>query len=720
MKPPVAGQFKFLTPPRGDESMLDVCADLIADAKAGRNGFDADDLCSACQMCDDHARDVKLYQETQPGAVPSLLSMSLVAVLALYTAELAGLSPYSGCNDALRSADRSKCKPYVKFIWFLMHAMAKCDPYVGGNVYRGVKADLRAQYPNEREVTWFQFSSCTCDIQVEQSEQFCGSTGTRTLFSIELTTGRARVITKFSLVPSEAEVLLPPNSRFKVVSQFDAGNGLVIIQLKELPSRDPIIQFDAPTATAALVALGGSAIMSPPAPAAAADSPTAATLFPSSDLSYLTIVDVAFLFQNIDPNFAKYWEAAKRHNFNGHVLAAASDDDLSELLREMYVSVSDRVRIKAAVQIWRGDPTKALRVLDIERQRTAAAEEERRRRAVEAASEAQRLRDAFAAAQAAEVEHWRAAADEEEERRIAAEARRRRDAEAAAAAAEAERRRAADEKRRLAAEMEADEAAIKIYNDALAALSRAQEALRTAQVACERYDAAARLVKWDSHFIAKHENRCALGGTRHTAVSRAEGRCSNDKGKAVTVDERCRIRPINNMNGRQHCMGIFFSASLQENILAFETATLRDEWVSKLTDSPAAVAAVITAQQRVEFLLPSKHLALLRKEERKVAAKAAAEAERQAAAAAAAEAERQADRDFRERQNWEHDLSRLLNIQHPDIDDFLLRVLFTELPSQLDRAAPSAKVNQRHQHKPPTPIDRTRKCPFLIRCFYSK
>jgi hypothetical protein len=79
---------------------------------------------------------------------------------------------------------------------------------------------------------------------LEQSEQICGSSGTRTLFAIELTTGRARIITKFSLVPSEAEVLLPPNSRFKVVGQLDAGSGLVVIQLKELSSNDPIIKFD--------------------------------------------------------------------------------------------------------------------------------------------------------------------------------------------------------------------------------------------------------------------------------------------------------------------------------------------------------------------------------------------------------------------------------------------------------------------------------------------
>ena len=90
-------------------------------------------------------------------------------------------------------------------------------------------------------------------------------------------------------------------------------------------------------------------------------------------------------------------------------------------------------------------------------------------------------------------------------------------------------------------------------------------------------------MKWDSHFIAKHENRCAVGGNRQTAVSRAEGRSSDDKGKVATIDERSRIRPINNMDGRQHCMGMFFGASLQEEVLAFESTALRDEWVSKLT-----------------------------------------------------------------------------------------------------------------------------------------
>lgn len=68
---------------------------------------------------------------------------------------------------------------------------------------------------------------------------------------------RARIITKFSPVPSEAKVHLP-NSRFTVLGQLDAGNGLIIIALKELPSRDPINELRRLPAFATAAALPAS------------------------------------------------------------------------------------------------------------------------------------------------------------------------------------------------------------------------------------------------------------------------------------------------------------------------------------------------------------------------------------------------------------------------------------------------------------------------------
>jgi len=351
MKPPLTGLFNSCTPPRGDESMVDVCAGAIADARAGLNGINADELSRACKMCDAHGRDVKLFQETQPGAVASKLTPSLVAALALYTAELhVGESPYGVCNGALRAADRGKCKPFVPFIWHVIHAMAKCDRYEGTQVFRGVKADLSAQYPKDREVTWFQFSSCTCDIQVEQSEQFCGSSGTRTLFSIELTTGRARIITKFSLVPSEAEVLLPPNSRFKVVSQFDAGNGLIIIQLKELPPNDPIIHFDAvPSVTSALFSSFSLSVpaLSPSAVGGAGGHLASAALDPELEVLADSLVALKVGVQKACASFA----AALGHEgiMSMEDLCFLSDAQARELLARAGMKEVQQMKVMQAI-----------------------------------------------------------------------------------------------------------------------------------------------------------------------------------------------------------------------------------------------------------------------------------------------------------------------------------------------------------------------------------
>jgi hypothetical protein len=103
----------------------------------------------------------------------------------------------------------------------------------------------------------------------------------------------------------------------------------------------------------------------------------------------------------------------------------------------------------------------------------------------------------------------------------------------------------------------------------------------TAVVACERYDAAARFLKWDHHFIAKHGSCCALAGTEDTAIRRAERRLSDEKGKVLMIDDCCRVRPINHHDGRQFALGVS-CGSHPDFVVAFENAALRDTWVSML------------------------------------------------------------------------------------------------------------------------------------------
>ena len=96
----------------------------------------------------------------------------------------------------------------------------------------------------DREFTWHGFCSTTKTIEVLSNPLFCGETGSRTIFVIQLTQGQAREITRYSLVPCEGEVLLPPGCRFVVRSVLPQGE-LTIIQIEELPSDEWILDLRA-------------------------------------------------------------------------------------------------------------------------------------------------------------------------------------------------------------------------------------------------------------------------------------------------------------------------------------------------------------------------------------------------------------------------------------------------------------------------------------------
>jgi hypothetical protein len=106
-------------------------------------------------------------------------------------------------------------------------------------VYRGVKLDLSAQYPKGSTVTWWGFSSCTTLVEVLSNERFLGTSGTRTLFNIECHS--AKSVKQYSFYPDEEEVLLPPARQFQVMGCLNQGNGLHIIQLKEIQPKFPLI-----------------------------------------------------------------------------------------------------------------------------------------------------------------------------------------------------------------------------------------------------------------------------------------------------------------------------------------------------------------------------------------------------------------------------------------------------------------------------------------------
>ena len=196
------------------------------------------DILEFAEITRETAEDALQYGSLQGDPLP----VDGIAFIMTYSAEATHPPLYKDMNDKCYDIDRSKIKPYGQFIVATVKHMAAIEPYPNDTVFRGVKADLRSDYPKGRKVTWHGFCSTTKSAEVLSREEFCGQSGKRTIFAIKLTQGQAREITRYSLVASEDEVLLPPGCRFEVESVLPQGD-LTIIQMRELPSREWIVDL---------------------------------------------------------------------------------------------------------------------------------------------------------------------------------------------------------------------------------------------------------------------------------------------------------------------------------------------------------------------------------------------------------------------------------------------------------------------------------------------
>ena len=176
------------------------------------------------------------------------LDVDGIAFMMKYSAEDSIPPMYADMNEKAYDSDRGKIAPYGPCMVGIVKHMKKIEPYGNHTVFRGVKVDLRDHYPEGRKVTWHGFCSTTKSLKVLENPMFCGVTGKRTIFTIALTQGQARDISRYSLVASEDEVLLPPGCRFIVESSLPQGD-LTLVQLREIESKEWIEDIRVTTAS---------------------------------------------------------------------------------------------------------------------------------------------------------------------------------------------------------------------------------------------------------------------------------------------------------------------------------------------------------------------------------------------------------------------------------------------------------------------------------------
>ena len=172
--------------------------------------------------------------------LPNGVTPDMAAAINIYTQD----SPlYKMLNKLLRDRNGPELIPLFPYLRLLLSALHKM-PLTPMDVYRGVKghkAEIMAQYTEGRPFVWWSLTSTTSSVKALQSEQFLGTSGDRTKFVIN---ARSIVnISRFSAHPKEDERLILPGTEFIVKGVLDLGNGLHEIQVKELYSNEPHIDF---------------------------------------------------------------------------------------------------------------------------------------------------------------------------------------------------------------------------------------------------------------------------------------------------------------------------------------------------------------------------------------------------------------------------------------------------------------------------------------------
>jgi len=176
------------------------------------------------------------------------LTIDESASIMLYSMEWTPIehSFYRILNATLRSEKRQNLKPWFRYLRLFIFALSKLKS-VSGTIYRGVKMDLRHDYPVNKEFIWWGFSSCTTSIHVLENDGYLGRSGTRTLFMIEC--DDAKDIRNHSMFSFEDEVLLLAARKFKVTACLNCGNNLYMIQLKEIQPKFPLLAYSSSVQT---------------------------------------------------------------------------------------------------------------------------------------------------------------------------------------------------------------------------------------------------------------------------------------------------------------------------------------------------------------------------------------------------------------------------------------------------------------------------------------
>ncbi|UJR11516.1 hypothetical protein I4U23_015697 [Adineta vaga] len=206
------------------------------------DGYEQEPLVSLEQACQplEHLFDVNelkqniIIAKMNSTQAEDQLSIDESASIYLYTLEwkIHQNSLYAILNRTLRMIDRNKLRPWFKYLKLFLTAFFKLPATELRTIYRGVPEDLNDLYREGKKVAWWSISSCTTSLKVLESPYYVGTSGARTMFHIETSSGK--IIRSHSYYEQEDEILLPPGIHLEVIGNLNPAPGLHMIQLREI------------------------------------------------------------------------------------------------------------------------------------------------------------------------------------------------------------------------------------------------------------------------------------------------------------------------------------------------------------------------------------------------------------------------------------------------------------------------------------------------------
>ncbi|CAF1248142.1 unnamed protein product [Rotaria sordida] len=161
------------------------------------------------------------------------LSSDESASIMLYTMEWSTIEP-SFCyflNRALNSNDEKQLRPWFHYLKLISHALAKLKTQ-RRTIYRVITEDVSRRYQEGNKFVWSEFISGTTYVKALDDEKNFSQGSKRTLFTIECETGKD--ISRHTFSDEHDDILLIPGRQFEVVACLDPGDGLRMIQIKEV------------------------------------------------------------------------------------------------------------------------------------------------------------------------------------------------------------------------------------------------------------------------------------------------------------------------------------------------------------------------------------------------------------------------------------------------------------------------------------------------------